>query len=473
MGATLANFSYAVRRTYTKEGTMPDPASSIQAAKAKVSGTLHFVRDDIWRTHPGSLPPWKRLVVRVLRVLSLAIRGFREDFCTLRAASLTFYSLLSIVPVAAMAFGIAKGFGFQKILEQQLFENFPGQQEIVGKVVLFAHSLLATTQGGIMAGIGLVLLFWTVVKVLGTIEASFNSIWGVRRPRTMARKFSDYLSIMLISPLLVILQSSATVFITTQVNQIAERIALIGFFSPLISLSFKLIPYVIVWVLFTMVYLVMPNTRVKFSSGLIAGMVAGTGYQLFQWLYISLQVGAARYNAIYGSFAALPLFLVWLQVSWTIVLFGAEISFAKQHAQDHEFESDTEQASPGLRKMVALQIARLVVQKFVEGAPPLTAEAIAAGVERPPRLTQRVLGELVEGGILNEVQVEGAEVPTYVPARDVDQFTLSYVLEALETRGVNEIPWPQGQETSALAVALGQLRDSLRQSPGNRRLKEL
>jgi membrane protein len=452
---------------------MPDPSPAIETAKAKLSGTLQFVTDDIWRTRPGDLPPWKRAIVRMLRVVSLAIRGFREDFCALRATSLTFYTLLSIVPVAAMAFGIAKGFGFQKILEQQLFENFPGQREIVGKVVLFAQSLLQTTQGGVIAGIGLVLLFWTVVKVLGNIEASFNSIWGVRRPRSMVRKFSDYLSIMMISPLLVILQSSATVFITTQLSQIAERIALIGYFSPLITLSFKLIPYVIVWVLFTMVYLVMPNTRVKFSSGLIAGVIAGTGYQLFQWFYISVQVGAARYNAIYGSFAALPLFLVWLQVSWTIVLFGAEISFAKQHAQDHEFESDTEQASPGLRKMVALQIARLVVQKFVDGAPPLSAEAIAAGVERPPRLTHRVLEELVEGGILNEVQVESTEVPTYVPARDVDQFTLSYILEALETRGVNEIPWPQGQETSSLALALNQLRESVRQSPGNRRLKEL
>ena len=452
---------------------MPDPASSIHAAKTTYSKTLRFVKDDIWRTHPASLPPWKRAIVRMLRVLSLALRGFREDFCALRATSLTFYTLLSIVPVAAMAFGIAKGFGFQQILEQQLFENFPGQHEIVSKIVVFAQTLLKTTQGGVIAGFGLVLLFWTVKKVLSNIEASFNSIWGVRQPRSIVRKFSDYLSIILISPLLVILQSSATVFITTQISEIADRIALIGFFSPLITLSFKLIPYVLVWVLFTMLYLVMPNTRVKFSSGLIAGVIAGTVYQLFQWLYISLQVGAARYNAIYGSFAALPLFLVWLQVSWTIVLFGAEISFAKQHARDHEFESDTEQASPGLRKMVALQITRLIVQKFVDGAPPLTAEAIAAGVERPPRLTQRVLGELVEGGVLNEVQMEGEEIPTYVPARDVDQFTLSYILEALETRGVNEIPWPQGQEASALALALSQLRESVRQSPGNRRLKEL
>ena len=241
----------------------------------------------------------------------------------------------------------------------------------------------------------------------------------------------------------------------------------------MIGLSFTLIPYVIVWVLFTMVYMIMPNTRVKFASGLAAGIIAGTGYQLFQGFYISLQVGAARYNAIYGSFAALPLFLVWLQVSWAIVLFGAEISFAKQNAPDYEFEADTTQASPGLRKMIALQIARLVVQKFVAGEKPLTAASIAAELDQPSRLTHRVLGELVESGVLNEVFIGESSTPTYVPARDVDQFTLSFIIEALEARGMNDAPLPEGQESSSLALALAQLRESLRQSPGNRNLKEL
>ena len=452
---------------------MANTAASMHAAREQLSGARRFVADDIWRTRPEDLPFWKRSAVRMLRVLLLAIRGFRDDYGMLRASALTFYTMLSIVPVAAMAFGIAKGFGFQKVLEEQLYENFPGQEEVVGRVVVFAQSLLETTQGGLIALIGLVMLFWAVVKVLGNIEASFNSIWGVGKPRSLVRKFSDYLAIMLISPLLVIMQSSATVFITTHVNQIALKIALIGYFSPLIALSFKLIPYVIVWVLFTMVYLVMPNTRVKFSSALTAGLIAGTGYQLFQWLYIALQVGAARYNAIYGSFAALPLFMVWLQVSWIIMLFGAEISYAKQNATDYEFEADTTQASSGFRKLIALRIARLLVHKFVEGQSPLTAAFIAEELGLPTRLTERVLGELVESGVLNKVRVQKAAAPAYVPARDVDQYTLSFIIEALEARGVNEISLPENQESSSLAHAIEQLRESLRQSPGNRRLKEL
>jgi len=194
---------------------------------------------------------------------------------------------------------------------------------------------------------------------------------------------------------------------------------------------------------------------------------------LFQWLYIALQVGAARYNAIYGSFAALPLFLAWLQISWIIVLFGAEISFAKQHAQEHEFEADTSQASPGLRKMIALQIARLVVHKFIEGQPPLSAANIATELDQPIRLTQRVLGELVESAVFNEAHIDEKGPATYIPARDVEQFSISFILEALETRGVNDIPLPEGEENATLSRALEQLRESLRQSPGNRLLKEL
>jgi membrane protein len=452
---------------------MPKVPPAIENSKARLAGTVQFVSGDIWRTRLRDLPPWKRLCVRMLRVLLLAIRGFKEDHCMLRASSLTFFTMLSIVPVAAMAFGIAKGFGFQKVLERQLYENFPGQEEVVGKVVEFAQSLLETTQGGVIAGIGLALLFWSVIKVLSNIEDSFNSIWDVRQPRTIARKFSDYLSIMLISPLLILMQSSATVFITTQVNLIAQKIALVGYFSSLIELSLNMVPYIIVWVLFTTVYMVMPNTRVKFTSGLTAGIIAGTSYQLFQWLYIALQIGAARYNAIYGSFAALPLFLAWLQISWIIVLFGAEISYAKQHARAHEFEADTIQSSPGLRKMVALQIARLVVHKFMTGQSPLGAATIAAELDQPMRLTQRVLDEMTQSGILNEVHLDDEASAAYVPSRDVEQFTISFILEALEARGVNDIPLPEGSANASLARALEQLRESLRQSPGNRPLKEL
>ncbi len=452
---------------------MANPTKSIGEVKEKVNGLVQFVSGDIWRARIQEMPFLKRAWMRSLRILLLAVRGFREDACMLRASSLTFYTLLSIVPVAAMAFGIAKGFGFQDMLEVQLYKNFPGQEEVVNKVVIFADSLLETTKGGVIAGFGLVILFWAVFKVMGNIEHSFNQIWQVERERSLARKLSDYLAIMLLSPVLVILQSSATVFVTTQITMVTQKIALLGYLSPLIYFSYKLIPYVLVWILFTLIYIVMPNTRVKFRSALLAGIIAGSGYAILQGLYFAFQIGFARYNAIYGSFAALPLLLAWLQLSWLIVLFGAEIAFATQNVGHYEFEQDTTHASPGLRKLVALRIALYIVRQFEQGTAPVESERIADDLHLPLPLTNRVLRELTDSNILKEVQLAGDDVVGFMPARDADQLSISFILEALETRGVNGIPLPESPEFVALSEALEDLRLTIQHSPANKRLKDI
>ena len=296
-----------------------------------IRNILQFITTDIWRIRLKDIPRARSFFLKLLRIIILAVRGFDEDRCQLRASALTFYSLLSIVPVVAIIFGIAKGFGFQEGLEKELLDKFSEHQAVLVQVMEFAKSLLETTKGGLIAGIGLAVLFWTVIKVLGSIENSFNNVWGVKKSRPWSRKFTDYMSVLLIAPILFILSSSLMVFITSQVTFITEKFALLGYFSSLIFFLLKLLPYCIVWILFTFIYIFMPNTKVRFTSGLVGGIVAGTIYQLVQWGYIAFQVGVAKYNAIYGSFAALPLFLVWLQLSWLVVLFGAEICFSHQN----------------------------------------------------------------------------------------------------------------------------------------------
>jgi len=204
---------------------------------------VDFIKTDIWRISLKDLPRMKSFLIKQLRTVLVAIRGFDEDKCLLRASSLTFYSLLSIVPVVAMAFGIAKGFGFEKLLEKQLFEKLPGQEEVLVQVVDFAQALLENTKGGMIAGIGIIVLLWSVIKLLGHIESSFNEIWGIKKSRTAARKFSDYLSIMLISPIFVVVSGSVTIFITTQITHITETVSLLWVFSPFIIWILKLLPY--------------------------------------------------------------------------------------------------------------------------------------------------------------------------------------------------------------------------------------
>jgi len=443
----------------------------ILALNAKI---IEFIRVDIWRIRLKDTSRTRYFFIKQFRILLLTIRGFAKDKCPLSASALTFYSILSIVPIVAMAFGIAKGFGFQVFLEKQLLEKFPGQEEVMNRVVAFAHSLLENTKGGIIAGIGIVFLLWTVIKLLSNIELSFNDIWDVKTSRTYGRKFSDYLSIMLISPILFFLSSSVTVFITTQIKVITQKVELIGMFSPIIFFMLKLIPYGLIWILFVFMYILMPNTKVNFSSGLIAGVIAGTIYQIAQWAYISFQVGMARYNAIYGSFAALPLFLIWIQLSWMIVLFGAEISFAYQYVDTYDFEPDRRLISPAFKKLLSLHMTHLIISTFSKGDMPLTASDISQTLEIPIRLVQQILEELVEINVLsNTERKDNNQEVFYQPARSINLITIRSVIEAMEQKGVNNIPIAQTAELTSLSNALKTMNDEIEKSPANRLLKDI
>ena len=432
-----------------------------------------FLRVDIWRIRLADLPFGKSLLLRQLRIILLAIRSYDEDRCLLRASSLTFYTLLSVVPIVAMFFGVAKGFGFEKRLETELFDKFPGQEEVLSQVINFANSLLEQTRGGLIAGIGLLVLFWSVLKVLSHIEMAFNDIWEIKEDRSWGRKFSDYLSIMLTAPILILMSGSVTVFITTRVTQITQEVALLGALSPLISFLLKFIPYVLIWIVFTILYVIMPNTRVSFKAGFLGGVVAGTLYQLAQGLYISFQVGAARYNAIYGSFAALPLFLLWLQISWWIVLFGAELSFANQNVDTYEYEPDSLKVSPGFKKLLTLQVVHLLIKKFANGDKPPTDSQISGLLEIPIRLVHNIIYDLVESGLISEIRTQAEKEFAYQPARDINQLSIQSILEALDHKGTENIPVANTAEYQALSDALKEFSEAMAESPANKLLKNI
>ncbi|MHB9099493.1 MAG: YihY/virulence factor BrkB family protein [Syntrophales bacterium] len=434
---------------------------------------VDFIKHDVWRIRRTDLPPGKSFFLTLLRVLIRSIRGFDEDKCQLRASALTFYSLISIVPVAAMAFGIAKGFGFEKMLESQLRSKLAGQEEILDNVIQFSHSLLESTKGGLLAGIGLIVLFWAVIKVLGQIEDSLNEIWGIKEQRSLGRKFADYLSLMLVCPVLLILSSSVTVFVTTQVTLIMERITILGAFSPIVFLLLKLLPYTLLWGLFTFLYIFMPNTKVRFNSALLAGIITGTIFQVVQWGYITFQIGTAKYNAIYGSFAAFPLFLVWLQLSWLIVLYGAELSFAHQNVDTYEFEPDALQASRRLKTLLSLQIAQRLIQNFARGEAPLTARQISHELEIPIRLVNEILFELTQSNILSGTDTGRDGERGFQPAHDIHALTIQHVIDAMELRGINTIPFAHTPEFSTLSEAVETFRNTIEKLPANRLLKDL
>lgn len=432
-----------------------------------------FLTTDVWRIRKKNLPRPKSFFLTHLRIILLSLRGFAEDKCQLRASALTFFSLLSIVPIFAMAFGIAKGFGLEKKLEELVTTNVQGQEEVLGRIIEFARKLLENTSGGIVAGIGIGILFWSVIKVLGHIESAFNDIWGIKTSRSLIRKFSDYLSIMLICPVLLIASSSATVFVQSQIEMIVEKIAFLGPIASLILFSINFLPYCVLWVVFSFIYIVMPNTHVRLSSGIFAGIVGGTIYQILQWAYIVFQMGASKYGAIYGSFAALPLFLGWLQMSWVVVLLGAEFSFAHQNVDTYELEPDCLDVSPSFTRVVAVRIMHMLIKRFVDAEAPLSAETLSHSLELPPRLVNDILFDLVKAGLVIEVKSENDKIHAYQPAQDTERLTVGFVLEALDTSGSGTLPLEENAVTKKIRAALTTWRDTFRTLPENVLLKNI
>lgn len=438
---------------------------------------INFLRAGIWQFHLARLPRHKAALIRLGRMILMSARGFLKDRCPLNASALTFYSLLSIVPVLAMIFGFAKGFKFEEQLKAELMARFAGQEEVFSRIIGFAEALLNNTKGGIMAGIGIAVLLWTVIRLMSHIERSFNDIWDIRRARGFGRKFADYLAFIIITPVLFFLSSSATVYVTTQITQITERVSLVGAFAPVIFSLLKFSPYVIIWALFSLMYMLMPNTRVRFFSGLLGGIVAGTIFQLVQWGYINFQIGIARNNAIYGSFAALPLFLVWLQTSWVIVLFGAELAYAHQCVDTFEFEPNRFEVNHRHKQLVALQIAHLVVQRFATQLPPFTIPKIAAHLQLPLRLTRQVADELIQAGIFTQINNNEYKEPALQPGLDTDQLTIHYVINAMETiedsADEHQIVLTRYESANKLDDTLKTFYNQIKQLPENRPLKEI
>jgi membrane protein len=423
---------------------------------------------DLWDFSLRGEKGWRRFYFKILRIGTLSVRGFIQDKCALRASGLTYYTMMSVVPVLAMAFAIARGFGLQEYLKTQILESFQEQQAVLLDLFSFSEKLLDQTSGSIVAGVGIAILIWTVTQLLSNMESALNHIWGVKKLRSWRRLFSDYLAIMLLAPLFFILSSSATVWIANYLETSILAIAHGSILGAVVLFFIRLIPYVLFWILFSFIYLFLPNTKVRLSSALIGGVVAGTLYLLLQWGYFYFQVGVARYGAIYGSLAALPLFLIWAQLNWFLLLFGAEISFAHQTHEQREYEPAVEQMSDRFRLLLALWITQIAVERFIERQSQTTIELLMRSYQIPYGIAVLLLQELADAGILIEVKDAG-----YIPNRDVNELKIADVIHALEEKGHSDLPLIPSKAVEHLERALQSFRDLVDQSEQNSNLKDL
>lgn len=441
--------------------------------KKLVIGLIRFLTYDIWHVRLSDLSRARAFGLRQVKTLLIAGQGYREDHCGLRASALTFYTALSAVPILALVLAIARSFELDTMLRQEVINRLPNYEAVLSQMFLFAYRLLENTKGNLVAGLGVLILLWTVPRVLGNVEKSFNDIWEVPTGRNLFRRLSDYLAMVLFGSLCLILAGGLTLFSSTQLPNILRDFGVWKFTSPMVSGFVHLLPYLLMWMLFTMLNLVAPNTKVHLGAALVGGVVAGTAYQVMQWLYLQAQVGVARYDAVYGSVAALPLFVTWIQTSWMIVLFGSELAYAVQHASGFYPKAIERSISIRHRRLLTLLTAATVVKAVAASQRPPSEAAIAEQTGIPLGLVRKLLDDLAAAKVLVQSAEGTIDDRLFYPAKNVEELTLQRVISDLDNVGTTVVPVVESASWDGIRGAAHEFEKHLAAGPSNRLLREL
>jgi membrane protein len=401
-----------------------DPEGTYQRAR-------HFFETRIWATRLERAGRWRVLVYRVARAVYATVRGFFDKELTTRASSLTYYTMLSIVPFLAFAFSILKGFGLYHRLMQETVRPYLRETFADDKSLLTAlDQVLAFVEHTNVSGlsvIGIIVLVYTSISMLSSIETALNGIWEARSARPVLRKVTDYTTIIVIAPLIAL--AAATFSAAAQNSSIVAWLHRSLLLGDIADLLLRLASLVLGCIGLCAVYIIMPNTHVRLRSAISGGVVAGLLWQGALFLHVKFQVGVAQYNALYSTFAALPIFLVWVYLSWNIFLVGGQLAASHQYEQRMKQAVRARHVDQELKEHLAVVVAAAVSRAFIDGHPPPTSEALAEALEVPPPAVEEVLDALVRAGLLVRVPERGQV--RYDPARDVDGLRMIDVEEAM------------------------------------------
>ncbi len=375
------------------------------------------------------------------------------------AAALTYSTLLAIVPIMAVVFAIARGFGYNKYIETWFREALSSQPQVAEAIIGFVNSYLVHTKSGIFLGIGLLFMLWTVIMLISNIEKAFNDIWQVSTPRSIFRTITDYMAMFLLAPIIIVVTSGISIMMATFANGIGETLIV----GPTLRFFLRLLPYIIMSAVFIALYVFMPNTKVKIKSAIIPGILAGVAMQGLQLVYIHSQIWVTGYNAIYGSFAALPLFMLWVQISWTICLFGAELAYTNQNLEKFAFRASTDDLSHRYRLLLSAYLMTLICRRFEEGKKPYTALELKLETNIPIRITHDLLENLTRVHLLSEMtnDEKGTEA-VYQPAESTARLSVGMMIDRLEAEGKWKLmPDLQLFKSDELMKAIRQRKDYL------------
>ncbi len=420
----------------------------------RVAGLWQYCSEGVWEDHRDILK------VNIVKTLNLTVRTFFSTDLQSKACAMTFRTMLAVVPALALLFAIGRGFGFQTLLQDEVYKYLPSQHKALEMAFRFVDTTLAQASEGIFVGVGIIFLLWTIISLLDSVEETFNGLWGVTVDRSIFRKVTDYLAICIILPILMICSGGFQVMVSSVIQQLFP-----DFLTPFLEVLFDCLSYVLSWLFFAGAYVLIPNTKVRLRNALIAGTVAGTAFQILQWLFLSGQLYVAKYNAIYGSFSFLPLMLIWMQLSWLITLAGALICCAAQNISMFSYDKQTRTISIAYRRRVSVALLAIIVRRFEDGEPPLDIDRLSRLYAIPVRLVTDIAGRLLAASLIVRVIPDGSghEDPAalpFIPAYPVERYTLDFVNNALDTYGSHDFLHKFDREFAGLSGLLTAMRQA-------------
>lgn len=398
--------------------------SFISTAVDKVMDAYGYFWTGVWKD------PRKNIWTSTLKTLNLTVRSFTDTGLQNKSMSLTYSTVLALVPALALIFAISRGFGFQDTVQNELYVIFPAQQKAISTAISFVDSYLKQSSQGLFVGVGIVMLLWTLVSLLSNIEEAFNSIWNVKKSRSFPQKVTDYIAICLMVPLLMICSSGASIFMSTIVQENLN----LPFLTPVINSLLEFAPLVMAWLAFTLSYFLIPNTKVQIKYAAIAGAVCAVAFQVLQLLFVNGQIYVTKYNAIYGSFAFLPLMLIWLQLSWLILLTGSVLAYSLQNVFAYNYLGDITDVSQSYRREIALVVTALVFRRFRRGRPPYTLYDLSRHYDLPMKLVSHSVESLRKAGILYIV-ADDKDRAGIAPAVEIDKMSVGELMRRLDAEG--------------------------------------
>ena len=422
-----------------------------------------FLQVGVWQLPRADTPLWRRILYDVIKKLIIVIRFFTKKMVMRHAAALTYSTLLSIVPILAVVFAIARGFGYGVYVEDWFRSALESQPQAADVLTNFVNSYLVHTNSSVVLGFGMLFMFYTVFMLVSNIEVTFNDIWQVKTSRSVFRMLTDYFAMILLFPVIIVVMSGVSIFFATIEDSMPPYMMLLG---PVVRFLISLLPYLLMSAVFIGVYVFIPNTHVKMRYAIVPGIVAGVAMQWVQLFYIHSQIWVSSYNAIYGSFAALPMFMLWLQISWTICLFGATLCYANQNLSYYDYDAKTSDISHRYRLMLCALLASRICRRFDRGLRPYTALELCQETRIPIRIVNDLLYELAEAHIVLAINSgEKGETTQFIPFESIERLSLGTLISRLEARQSWKLDLPLREVYNenwrrALAIRRAYLRQS-------------